>query len=304
VPAIRVLLPPLAIVARDAPPPFRTLLARADRLGRVPRGREAAIARAFSSTPAKPLAVAPLLRDAEVGDAGDALWICADPGHARADAGALRLLRSGDLGLAREEADDLLRDLKPLFGDSGFELSAGTPDHWYLRGIASDQRPEAPDPFDILGDDLEPHVPRGRDGAKWASLLNEAQMRLHQHRVNAARAARGVLPANTLWFWGAGRRPPLNTAYASVATTDRVVRVVAQAAGASLLADAAIAAGPMPALIELWSPEAWREFCATGHASVVKRLGHGADVLELETWDGERFAYRRGHRWRFWRKPK
>ena len=303
--AIRVLLPPLAIVERDAPLPFRTLLARADRLEPAARGRAAAIARAWSPTPAKAIAVGPLLRDADSGDAGDALWICADPGYARADAGALRLLRCGDLGLAPEEAEELLRDLKPLFGDSGFELSAGTPDHWYLRGIVSDQRPDAPDPDDILGDDLEPHVPRGRDGAKWASLLNEAQVMLHHHRVNEARVARGALPANTVWFWGAGRREALKVAFSGVASTDRVVRAVARAAEAPLLEHGqAATTGQVPLLVECWDPASWQWFCGPGHAALARRLGRGAHALELEAWSGERFVYRRGHGWRFWRKAR
>ncbi len=301
---IRALLPPLAVVLRDAPPELRSLIARADRLDDAARGRSAAVTRAWSATPATPLPVAPALRDAECSDAADALWISADPGHARADLAALRLVRSGDLGLTHEEADVLVRELKPLFGDAGFELSAPTPDHWFLRGLVSDQRPEAPDPEDILGDDLEAHLPAGRDAPKWRRLLNETQIVLHNHPVNAARAARGEVTANTLWFWGGGRRPSLARTWRSVLAQDRVVCALAHAAGAALVSRETLARADEPVLVECWRPEAWTWLCETGHALLPRRIAGGDDALELECWSGERFRYRRVHRFRFWRAAK
>ena len=301
--AIRVLLPPSAVVARDAPLAFRTLLARADRLEDAARGRAAALARAFAASPSKPLAAAPLLREALCADAGDAVWICADPGHARADLAALRLVQSGDLGLAREEADSLVRALKPLFGDAGFELSAPEPDRWFLRGLVSEQWPETPDPADILGDHLEPHLPQGANGASWRRLLNEAQILLHQHTVNAARVQRGLAPANTLWFWGGGRMAALANRYASVAAVDPVLRAAAARAGAALVSPATWSDAATPMLVETWDRAQWTAFCAGGHEALAARVGRDAEALELECWSGERWSYRRAHRWRFWRKP-
>lgn len=44
-------------------------------------------------------------------------------------------------------------------------------------------------------------------GGAVARVLNEAQMVLHQHPINAAREARGALTANALWCWGFGPLP-------------------------------------------------------------------------------------------------
>lgn len=44
-------------------------------------------------------------------------------------------------------------------------------------------------------------------GGPVARVLNEAQMALHQHPVNAAREAGGQLTANALWCWGFGSLP-------------------------------------------------------------------------------------------------
>ena len=44
-------------------------------------------------------------------------------------------------------------------------------------------------------------------GGPVARVLNEAQMVLHQHPINAARESRGALTANALWCWGFGSLP-------------------------------------------------------------------------------------------------
>ena len=47
-------------------------------------------------------------------------------------------------------------------------------------------------------------LPAGNEGSVWRRRMNEAQMVLHAHPGNEAREARGELPVNSVWFWGAG----------------------------------------------------------------------------------------------------
>ena len=44
----------------------------------------------------------------------------------------------------------------------------------------------------------------------WYKLLNEMQMFLHQHEINQNRLLNGLLPANSLWFWGGGVKTTIN----------------------------------------------------------------------------------------------
>lgn len=296
---LRILLPAYATVAREARGPLVQWLARGDRLPPVKPGRAAALARAFALAPAGALPSAALSRQHALHDAADAAWLRADPGHARADLASLRLMRCGDLGLAPEEADALLRALKPYFGDDGFELTAPQPDRWYLRGAASADLPRAPDPLDVLGDDLHAHLPEQR---KWKRLLNEAQVALHHHPVNLARVERGELPANTLWFWGGGRSPDRVAAtFARWCGTDELIAAYAEAAGAAHAATIAAAVqGEGGALIECWTRASWDALAATLdalHAGVGRRY----EAIVLECWSGEAFRYRRSNRWRITR---
>jgi len=59
------------------------------------------------------------------------------------------------------------------------------------------------------------HIEQGAVTAGYAAeresvikLLNEAQMVMHGHAVNAERQASGRPPINSLWLWGAGALPP------------------------------------------------------------------------------------------------
>ena len=304
---LRLLLPSLAVVERHGGPELAMLRARGDRLPDGDAGRRAAALRVFALVPARVLPIAALTRQADVGDAGDAVWLRADPGHAQADMSSLRLLRSGDLDLDATEASALVRSLKPLFGDAGYELSAPTPARWFLRGILSAEFPDAPDPAEILGDDLQDHLPAGAAGAKWRRLLNEAQILLHQHEVNRARAARGALPANTLWFWGGGALPQsVASPFARLASADEVLLALGRRAGLSIMdPERYEAVNPLPAtVVESWSPFGFRRLLDAVLPGRMRELRRGLiATLELDCLSGERWTVTRRNLWRLWRRP-
>ena len=51
---------------------------------------------------------------------------------------------------------------------------------------------------------IEGNLPSGPDAMRFHALMNEAQMPLHEHPVNAEREARGEPALNSVWFWGGG----------------------------------------------------------------------------------------------------
>src|SRR5690348_15987482 len=110
--SLHLLLPPLARF--DDASQLKHWLARGDRLPAAPRGREAALREAFGVT-GKSLPAAALLREHLARDAGEDLWLCADPAYVRVEANGARLLACGDeLQLTREEAESLAQALRPL----------------------------------------------------------------------------------------------------------------------------------------------------------------------------------------------
>jgi hypothetical protein len=291
-PALKLLLPPLARIGRI--PHLPLWLARGDRLPDAGAGRDVAVRECFGFIGTS-LPTAALTRSLDAHDAHDArgaLWLRADPAFAMADAVTARLMACGDIGLSREESDELARALRPLFGDAGFPLEAMRPDRWYLRCPPESRLPIFADPRDVLGDDLMRHLPRGDNERQWRSLFNEVQVILHNHPVNARRLQRGQVPANSLWFWGAGRLPEwVRTRFGAVASGDPVVAALAQLAKIPVVdAQAAMSETDCDTLLD-----------TTTLAEIDARRFSG---IELSFASGERVHYRHAHRWRFWRRVR
>jgi hypothetical protein len=275
------------------PPALAALLGRGDRLADVEAGERAQLLRHFELVP-KGWPMAAITRAFDAGDAGAGTWLRADPAHAQVEAAGARMHAIGGLGMTREEADDFLATLRPVFGEAGMALDAPSPERWYLSLAEGAPLPSFADPAEALGGDLFSLLPSGPEGRRWRALFNEVQVLLHQHPRNAARLAAGRAPVNALWFWGAGRLPhAVRSDARAVLTEDVELLALARLAGrggAQELAPGSIVDLRRlrdPARLEALLRDALRE----GHAPV------------LDCADGARWQLRPSQRWRFWRRP-
>ncbi|MDH5821436.1 phosphoglycerate mutase [Luteimonas sp. RD2P54] len=282
-------------------------LGRGDRLPSREPGPRAQLLRRFEVLPRR-IPVAALTRQADAGDAAGHAWLRADPAHIRPDINGARLLACGEtLGLGADDAAQLLRPLKPLFGDAGFPIDAPVPSRWYLRLPLQARLPEFAPPSEALGADLFEHIAEGVEGRRWRALLNEAQIVLHNHPWNEGRAARGLGTVNSLWFWGAGVLPDrVASEFAEVSGDDEALRALATAAGIR-----AVAAAPQfeaPAADALFDLRPLRDLRLFGEAWLAPALAaldrKQLATLELDLADGRGYRLARGQRWRFWRRPQ
>lgn len=266
------------------------LLARADALPAAEAGEAAQLGRWFELLP-RGWPMAAITRQLDAGDAHLHAWLRADPAHVRPDMGGARVLAVGNLGLTADEAQALVAPLRPLFGDVGFQLSAPDPSRWYLALPVESRLPAFSSPSQVLGADLFDHLPQGPEGRRWRALLNEAQILLHNHPVNAARVAKGRLPVNSLCFWGAGRLPDQVRSLLG-----RVHAADADVAALAALAEAENADGELHDLRHL------REWAAV--EAQLRQAGPTAgEGSVLDFADGQALWLRAGQRWRFWRRP-
>lgn len=285
-----------------AAPQLHRLLARADTSQATP-GDDALLHAAFDILP-RTLAPAALSRAHDADDAPLHRWLRADPGHVRADMGVGRLLALGEVGLTPDEVEALLKPLRPLFGDEGFPISAPHPARWYLALPRDAQLPVFADPEQVLGDDLYTHLPQGDAGRRWRRLLNEAQVVLHNHPVNAERAAQGRVTINTLWFWGGGVLPDtVRSRFTEVASDDPVLRALAKQAGVALANERAQAGRGAASLVDLRDLRDLATLERDWIAPLLARQSRDAlGTMQLAFADGLRVDYRAAHRWRFWRR--
>ena len=263
-------------------------------------GEPAQLRRHFDVRP-QAWSAAALTRQHDADDAGDSLWLRADPANVVPDMQGARLMASAEtLRLEQDDVDALVPALQPLFAGFGFRLDAPTPSRWYLRLPDDTPLPAFAAPETVLGDDLFEHLPEGEHGRRWRSLLTEAQVLLHQHPWNEQRSAQGKRPVNSLWFWGAGRLPgSVQTRHAQVRSRDALLQALAQLAGVRIDGEHAV-----DALVDLRQLRSLEQLTRDAIAPLLDAIARGElRELRLDFEDGAQYRIHRGQRWRFWKKP-
>ncbi len=104
------------------------------------------------------------------------------------------------------DIDIIINDLKDLFNVDcdASAIAKGL----FLMELKALQAPlHYPHILSVLGKPANPFIEQTREQLGWYKLLNEMQMFLHAHELNQDRERRGLLPINSLWFWGGGRLP-------------------------------------------------------------------------------------------------
>lgn len=306
-----------------APMQLQRLLTRADRL---PGGADGVTERLFALFGIAPeagrdLPVAAVTRVADMGVIDREWWIRADPVYL--EPGSDSLVMHAGLGLTPDEAERLVAELNESLAQDGWLLKAPRPERWYLKPPAAAAITTTPLAA-ANGRNVHPLLPQGADYRAWHTRLNEIQILLHTSPVNAAREARGLLPANSVWFWGGGRLPqPGAEEWVRVSSDDPLSHGLARLAG--------VPSGPLPAngaeflaqpgggeqLLVLGLPtpilsqadaEAWQaalERLVHDWLTPLMAAVHAGALAELTLVSntGASFRYRRLHRWRFWRRP-
>jgi hypothetical protein len=154
-------------------------------------------------------------------------WVRSDPVHLRLGGDRFTMIPGVACGISRDEADAFVGALNRDFeGRCVFVMVR--PDQWCMR-VSSDATLKSAPPLELAAQEVDVSLPVG---AHWLALLNEIQMALHGHPVNAARELRGVPPINSVWLWGSGRLPQAARGpWHSLTTDDALGAGFAQLAG-------------------------------------------------------------------------
>ncbi len=108
------------------------------------------------------------------------------------------------------EADELIKAMQEHFGNEMRHFYTGVSyRHCLIRKNGNDRYPFMR-PHDILGKRIGEYLPKCEDGGEeFYTLMKESYDLLNHHPVNEARRARGLKPANSVWFWSPGKKPQL-----------------------------------------------------------------------------------------------
>ena len=257
---------------------------------------------------------------------GDAWWLRADPVHLRADLTDLVLTDPARLDLAWDEAERLAAPLASHLAEDGMHLHVAAPARWYLR-VPEPAALVTVTPGEALGRMVSTALPRGDDARAWHTRINEAQMLLHASEVNRERAARGLVPVNSLWPWGGGALPaaPAQPGVDAIAGAGVLGRGLARLVGARALelperfadleavleasAHAVVVPQALAAAASLTDVERWRESLASLDAGWIAPAldalrARRLDALELRSRRTGALRLGRGEAWRFWRRAR
>jgi 2,3-bisphosphoglycerate-independent phosphoglycerate mutase len=128
--------------------------------------------------------------------------------------------------ISTEEARQLIATLQAELGGDEFNFYPGVSyRHLMVWKNGKDQLMFTP-PHDITTHSIEGHLPQGDGAEVLLDLTNSAQMLLNNHPVNNQRVAEQKLPANSVWFWGHGRKPAMETYQNRFGLTGAVISAV------------------------------------------------------------------------------
>jgi hypothetical protein len=205
------------------------LLARGER-GKAANNPEELLFKLFTSAPAVPLPTSAVTYLADTGQCAKGWLLRADPVYLQTDNARIIMLGNNYLNINQEEAAALGEIVRPLFETVGMELEISHPKRWYLH-LRENPCVAFHSLHEVLGHDIHAYLP---DAKRWRSLLNEAQMALHESSINKAREARGEWPINSLWFWGGGILPAAEPSpFAKVWSDEPLAVGLAKLAGAT-----------------------------------------------------------------------
>lgn len=221
--------------------------------------------------------IAPLTAALDNVEVGDAYWLRADPVHIRVDRDRALLVDNTLIDLTPDEAKALTATLNQYFAEDSIQFLAAAPKRWYVK-LAQTPRLTTYEPSAVAGKDVEQHLPAGADALTWHAVFNEAQMLLHEHRVNTTREARGELPVNSVWFWGGGTRLAVPGRHFDAAWSDDATAIALAAA-----ADAHTSTVPADAATWLDLAHGLRH-AARSHLIVLGELAGAVAYRDAESW--------------------
>ncbi|PKM83522.1 MAG: cofactor-independent phosphoglycerate mutase [Firmicutes bacterium HGW-Firmicutes-13] len=113
--------------------------------------------------------------------------------------------------ISTSEAALLIEEVNKRLGSKIFEFYAGISYRHLMVWKGGVEEIELTPPHDISDRKITDYLPRGREAQRLSALMEESHKFLPLHPVNKARVERGQYPANSIWFWGQGRKPGLTS---------------------------------------------------------------------------------------------
>ena len=140
--------------------------------------------------------------------------------------------------ISTEEARVLIEYVQEKMGDEEFAFYPGVSYRHCLVWDKGNAKPgKLTPPHDITGRPIKDHLPTDVAREKLLPLMEKSFDLLKDHPVNLERIARGKRPANSIWLWGEGTKPMLDTFHSLYGLKGSMISAVDLLKGIAICAD-------------------------------------------------------------------
>ncbi len=113
--------------------------------------------------------------------------------------------------ISSEEGHELVRTLQQELGSAEFEFYPGVGYRHLMVWRGGKDGMKTTPPHDITGKAILEHLPNGDGSDVIINIMNHSQMALHDHPLNKSRKEQDKHPANSIWLWGHGKTPRIDS---------------------------------------------------------------------------------------------
>lgn len=113
--------------------------------------------------------------------------------------------------ISTPEAAELVKALQLELGSAEIEFHAGVGYRHLMVWRGGKDGMSSTPPHDITGKAIRDSLPSGDGAEMLIKIMNHAQMVLHNHPINIRRKEQNKLSANSVWLWGHGKTPRIDS---------------------------------------------------------------------------------------------
>jgi 2,3-bisphosphoglycerate-independent phosphoglycerate mutase len=124
------------------------------------------------------------------------------------------------------EGRELVAALQEQLGSDEFQFYPGVGYRHLMVWRGGTDKMTVTPPHDITGQEVADYLPKGEGAERLIYLMNSSQMIFYSHPQYKKRGAANKLPANSVWFWGQGKAPRMESFLEKFGLTGAVISAV------------------------------------------------------------------------------
>ncbi len=128
--------------------------------------------------------------------------------------------------ISTAEGRELVEALQVQLGCDEFQFYPGISYRHLLVWRGGSEQITATPPHDITGAPILEFLPQGEGADKLIALMNSSQLLFHNHPQFRRRVDAGKIPANSIWLWGQGKAPSMQSYQEKFALSGAVISAV------------------------------------------------------------------------------